>query len=242
MPDLSVQKPHAARGRGQEALQLQTMTMGALSLDVAMIGGEPWFYAPSLAKTLGHKDARDMLQGVPADERGIHSVHTPGVSSSEESSEEGGRRRRGSVREATLLNEPGFYRVVMRSRVELAEPFKRWVFREVLPSIRKTGQYKMHQDAKRLGVSFAFTDDQWEWLKLRPWMVDLLVLAAAGYNGVQITRMLNYNTLTGITARKQIDKLKELGFLPKVIEPRIKQLERRIKAERAAATAALPAP
>ena len=71
MPDMTVQKPHAARGRGQEALQLQTMTMGALSLDVAVIGGEPWFYAPSLARTLGHKDARDMLQGVPADERGF---------------------------------------------------------------------------------------------------------------------------------------------------------------------------
>ncbi len=30
------------------------------------------------------------------------------------------------------------------------------------------------------------------------------------------------------------EKLKELGFLPQVIEPRVKQLERRIKAERLA--------
>ena len=53
--------------------------------------------------------------------------------------------------------------------------------------------------------------------------------------------MLGYNTPTGITARKQIDKLKELGFLPQVIEPRLKQLERRIKTERCE-QAALPAP
>jgi hypothetical protein len=66
--------------------------------------------------------------------------------------------------------------------------------------------------------------------------VDLLPLALGGYNSVEITRMLRYNTKSGITARKQIDKLKELGFLPKVIEPRAKQLERRILAERAAAT------
>ena len=242
MPDMTVQKPHAARGRGQEALQLQTMTMGALSLDVAMIGGEPWFYAPSLARTLGHKDARDMLQGVPADERGLHSVHTPGVSSSEESSEKEGRRPPGSVREATFLNEPGFYRVVMRSRVELAEPFKRWVFREVLPSIRKTGQYQVHQDAKQLGVVLDFTHLQWEWLKLRPYLVDVIPLALAGYNSVEITRMLRYNTPNGVTVRKQIDRLKELGFLPPVIESREKQLIRGIKAELAAAQAALPAP
>lgn len=240
MTDLTAQKPHAARGRG--ALKLQTMTMGAMSLDMAMIGDEPWFYAPSLARTLGHKDARDMLQGVPSDEKALFSVRTLGASSSEESSEEDARRRKGGVREATFLSEPGFYRVVMRSRVELAEPFKRWVFRDVLPSIRKTGQYKMHEEAKRLGVTFDFTEAQWDWLKLHSYMVDLLVLAAAGYNSVQITRMLNYNTLTGITARKQIDRLKELGFLPKVIEPRAKQLERRIKAERAAAAVAIPAP
>ena len=111
----------------------------------------------------------------------------------------------------------------------MAEPFKRWVFREVLPSIRKTGQYQMHQEALDLGISFNFTKAQWDWLKLHPYLVDLLPLAAAGYNSVEISRMLGYNTPTGITARKQIDKLKELGFLPQVIEPRLKQLERRIK-------------
>ena len=38
---------HAAQGRG--ALKLQTMTMGKMSLDVAMNGDDLWFYAPSLA-------------------------------------------------------------------------------------------------------------------------------------------------------------------------------------------------
>ena len=217
----SPKKPHASLGRSQNALTLQTMTMGAMSLDVAEIAGDPWFYAPSLARTLEYKDARDMLRGIPDDEKGPHSVRT-----------------RGGVQEAMLLTEPGFYRVVFRSQAELAEPFKRWVFREVLPSIRKTGQYKMHQEAKALGVSFDFTTAQWEWLKLRPWLVDLLPLAAAGYNSVEITRMLGYNTPKGVTARKQIEKLKELGFLPQVIEPRVKRLERQIKAERQA----LPAP
>ena len=196
------------------ALTLQTMTMGAMSVQMVEILGEPWFYAPSLARTLEYKDARDMLRGVPEDEKAPHSVRSPG-----------------GVQEATLVNEPGFYRVVMRSRSVVAEPFKKWVFHEVLPSIRKTGQYRVVQEAKRLGHHMDFTDAQWEWLKERPDHVDLIPLALVGYNSVQITRMLGYNTPSGITVRKQIEKLKELGFLPDVIEPRAKQLERRIKAE-----------
>lgn len=198
----------------QSVLQLQSMSMGAMSLDVVEIAGDLWFYAPSLAKTLEYKDARDMLRGVPEDEQGPHSVRTLG-----------------GIQQASFLTEPGFYRVVFRSRAEIAEPFKRWVTRDVLPSIRKTGQYKLHQDALALGVRFNFTDAQWEWLKLRPYLVDMLPWAAAGYNSVEISRMLNYRTPSGITVRKQIDKLKELGFLPSVIEPRIKQLERRILRE-----------
>lgn len=216
--------PHAALGRSQAALQLQTMNLGSMSLDVVQIGDEPWFYAPSLARTLEYPTAVQMLRGIPDDEKGVHSVHTLG-----------------GVQDANFLNEPGFYRVVTRSRSEVAEPFKRWVFREVLPSLRKTGQYQMHQEAQDLGVTFDFTKAQWDWLKLHPYLVGLLPLAAAGYNSVEISRMLGYNTPTGITARKQIDKLKELGFLPQVIEPRLKQLERRIKTERGE-QAALPAP
>ena len=225
MEAVTTQKPlHAALGRSQSALQLQTITLGAMGMDVVQIGDEPWFYAPSLARALEYKDARDMLRMVKDDEKAPHKVRTSG-----------------GVQTANFVNESGFYRVVMSSQSEFAEPFRRWVFREVLPSLRKTGQYKMHQEAHRLGVRFDFTEVQWEWLKLRSYMVDLLVLAAAGYNSVEITRMLGYNTKTGITARKQIDKLKELGFLPQVIEPRVKQLERRIKVERAAQVA-LPAP
>ncbi len=201
------------------------MTMGAMTLEIVQIGEEPWFYAPGLARTLEYRDARDMLRMVKDDEKGTQKVRTLG-----------------GVQEAYLVNESGFYRVVMNSRAEVAEPFRSWVFREVLPSLRKTGQYQVHQDAKKLGVVLDFTHLQWEWLKLRPYLVDVIPLALAGYNSVEITRMLRYNTPNGVTVRKQIDRLKELGFLPAVIEPREKQLIRGIKAELAAAMAALPAP
>ena len=43
----------------------------------------------------------------------------------------------------TIINEPGFYKLVFGSKLEFAKKFRQWVFTTVLPSIRKYGQYKM---------------------------------------------------------------------------------------------------
>ena len=40
-----------------------------------------------------------------------------------------------------VLNESGLYSLILTSRKAEAKRFKRWVTREVLPSIRKTGSY-----------------------------------------------------------------------------------------------------
>ena len=41
------------------------------------------------------------------------------------------------------INESGFYSLVFSSKLETAKKFKRWITSEVLPSIRKYGQYKL---------------------------------------------------------------------------------------------------
>ena len=43
----------------------------------------------------------------------------------------------------TYINESGFYSLVLSSKLETAKKFKRWITSEVLPSIRKYGQYKL---------------------------------------------------------------------------------------------------
>ena len=43
------------------------------------------------------------------------------------------------------VNESGLYRLIMRSDKPNAKPFQKWVTREVLPSIRKTGSYSIQQ-------------------------------------------------------------------------------------------------
>ena len=86
--------------------------------------GEPWFAAPDLARVLGYRDAPTATRGLEDDEKGTQIVCTLG-----------------GPQEITTVSEAGLYSLILRSRVEGARRFKRWVTHEVLPSIRKTGRY-----------------------------------------------------------------------------------------------------
>ncbi|KAB7850179.1 BRO-N domain-containing protein [Streptomyces mobaraensis] len=106
--------------------------------------------APGLARGLSYKDARDMLRSVPEDEQGSALVRTPG----------GGQR----VRHVT---EPGFYRIIGQRKTgrvkdpvvrEQIERFQRWIFHDVLPSIRTHGHYEPPAPS-RLGEPVVLT---WE--------------------------------------------------------------------------------
>lgn len=46
------------------------------------------------------------------------------------------------VKDFTMITEPQLYFVIFRSRADIAKEFRQWVFTEVLPSIRKTGQFQ----------------------------------------------------------------------------------------------------
>ena len=46
----------------------------------------------------------------------------------------------------TYINESGLYCLVIRSKLESSRKFKRWVTKEVIPSIRKTGSYSVKKD------------------------------------------------------------------------------------------------
>ena len=44
------------------------------------------------------------------------------------------------------VNEPGLYCLILRSRKPEARDFTRWVTHEVLPALRRTGNYQMPQE------------------------------------------------------------------------------------------------
>lgn len=87
--------------------------------------GEPWFVATDVCSTLGYRDASNGLRCLDEDEKGTHSVSTPG-----------------GTQKLTIINESGLYALVLRSKKPEARKFAKWVTREVLPAIRKTGRYE----------------------------------------------------------------------------------------------------
>lgn len=61
---------------------------------------------------------------------------------------------------STFVNESGVYSLIFGSKQERAKEFKRWVTSEVLPSIRKTGQYSVAQPSlnDKLQANLTFAD------------------------------------------------------------------------------------
>ena len=197
----------------EAALNVQLAQMGDLALEAVDLNGDLWFYAPSLAKTLGMRDASAVARLVKDDEKCVRAVVT-----------------KGGKQEATLIHESGFYRLVFTSRSPVAERLRRWVLYDMLPLYRKTGQWRLTDQIRRFGLSLDFSEDQWEWLRHRPEFQELLPLALAGYSCVQISQMLGYSTKY-VTAAARIKKLRSLGFLPAKITSRTAQLEILIKAK-----------
>jgi len=66
--------------------------------------------------------------------------------------ESNGRRLRDST---WLISESEVYRVLLRGHAPQSEPFRKWVTEEVLPSIRKTGQYDISKSTSPEGLQLA---------------------------------------------------------------------------------------
>jgi len=87
--------------------------------------GNPWFVAKDVCKCLGIPDNTHVaLRKLDDDEKDRCLIPTPG-----------------GIQECRIVNEPGLYNLILRSRKPEAKAFKRWVTHEVLPQIRKTGGY-----------------------------------------------------------------------------------------------------
>ena len=58
------------------------------------------------------------------------------------------------------INESGLYSLILRSDMEKAKDFKRWITGDVLPSIRKTGRYEyLHKPFKMLTFNIQMERD-----------------------------------------------------------------------------------
>lgn len=92
------------------------------------IDNEPWFVGKDVAEALGYSKARNAISAHVSDEdkKDAPIQGTPG-----------------GTQNMTIINESGLYALIFGSKLDSAKRFKHWVTSEVLPSIRKNGNYQM---------------------------------------------------------------------------------------------------
>ncbi|TNW00048.1 hypothetical protein C5H21_02175 [Xylella fastidiosa] len=86
--------------------------------------GEVWFVGKDVADVLGYTNHNKAL-----------GDHCRGVTKCYPLQTSGG------VQEIRIISEPDMLRLIVSSKLPAAERFERWVFEEVLPTLRKTGTY-----------------------------------------------------------------------------------------------------
>lgn len=108
------------------------------STQVRVLGtiANPLFVALDICKALGYQRARDAVsQHCDPDDVVKCLVET-----------------NGGKQEVNCVNESGMYALIFGSKLPSAKRFKKWVTSEVLPAIRKTGQYSVTEKSSEAGT------------------------------------------------------------------------------------------
>lgn len=102
------------------------------SVRVVMQGDDPWFVASDVAKSLGYDNPANAI-----------NTHCKKINKITLSPDLGGREISSKMPPVVMniIPESDVYRLVMRSNLPNAVAFQDWVCEEVLPAIRKTGEY-----------------------------------------------------------------------------------------------------
>ena len=110
-------------------------------ISVIKCRGEIWFRGKDIAKAFGYEKTRNaILKHVDDDDKSIlEDIRRGPQIRAPFKNEQGG---------SIFINESGLYSLNFGSRLESARSFKRWVTKDVLPSIQKTGRYDYCLDHK----------------------------------------------------------------------------------------------
>ena len=176
--------------------------------------GEIWFVANDVCAALELANPRDALTAhVDPEDVGRRDTLTPG-----------GKQLINHV------NESGLYALIFGSRKQSAKLFKRWVTSEVLPAIRKTGQYVAEAPTQqRVPATFPFKT-QWYDCPSRPLEedfrnVEMLAQFAGLTRADKLTLLLKavlqhdeYFATIVASARDRVKELDNVKDSPDVIE------------------------
>ena len=92
------------------------------------VDGKPYFMANDVARALGYSDCPKAIR---THCKGVSEIATPTA---------------GGIQNVKYIPEGDIYRLIIKSQLPSAEKFEKWIFDEVIPSIRKHGGYIVGQD------------------------------------------------------------------------------------------------
>ena len=87
---------------------------------------EPWFVAKDVCNILELKNITEAMKMIPEKWRGSEKLNTFG-----------------GEQNMNIVNEAGLYKLIMRSNKPIAQKFQEAVCEDILPSLRKKGEYKI---------------------------------------------------------------------------------------------------
>lgn len=99
---------------------------------IILINEEPWIVGKDAAEALGYENSRKAIADHIDDEDKQIIQRSQSVTLEIPN------------RGMTIINESGLYSLIFGSKLDSAKRFKHWVTSEVLPAIRKTGNYGAH--------------------------------------------------------------------------------------------------
>lgn len=168
------------------------------------INGEPWFVGKDVAEVLGYVKPLNAL-----------ATHID----EDDSLKQGLTDSMGRIQETILINESGLYSLILSSKLPNAKAFKRWVTSEVLPSIRRTGTYKIPTGSDLIAAAvieaqklLAEKDKQIE--EMRPAAVFTAAVSSSESTILigDLAKFLRQNGVD-IGQKRLFEKLRQDGFL-----------------------------
>lgn len=130
---------------------------------------EPLFCLADVCRAIGIKDVPRCASRLEDDMRQTHPI----IDSL------------GRTQQATFVTESGLYDVIIRSDSETAKPFRKWVTSEVLPSIRKTGNYSiMNKVPRTFAEALRLAAEQQEKFETQQKLIDVQKPKAEFYDDV----------------------------------------------------------
>lgn len=107
---------------------LITFNFNQNSIRIESDQNQTWFCLKDICDVLDIKDRHKLRQRL--NERGMTLIPTPS---------------KGGKQMTYYVNEPNLYRAILKSDKPEAIEFENWICEEVLPAIRKTGEYKIEE-------------------------------------------------------------------------------------------------